>query len=73
MGSDDIHRDLRVYLAEVGNEPVGTATVMEMPNLTYGCAPREYLDSAQGPVGAPPPLPPPTPVDTGVPWKQPTK
>ncbi|MFF3442096.1 GNAT family N-acetyltransferase [Streptosporangium sp. NPDC002721] len=30
--------DLTVYLAEDDDQVVGTATLMTMPNLTYGCA-----------------------------------
>jgi GNAT superfamily N-acetyltransferase len=38
-------RDLTVYLAEVGGEPVGTATLLTMPNLTYGCAPTAFVEA----------------------------
>lgn len=56
--------DLTVYLAEVDGEPVGTATQMVMPHVTYDCAPTvhrgrrgHYRASAQGDrqrVAAPP-------------------
>ena len=45
MGSDDIHQGPRGQLGRGGNEPVGTATVMEMPNLTYGCAPAVFIEA----------------------------
>lgn len=41
MGS----RDLTVYLAEVDEQVVGTATLMTMPNLTYGCAPTAFVEA----------------------------
>jgi hypothetical protein len=31
--------DLTVHLAEIDGDPVGAATVMMMPNITYGCTP----------------------------------
>ena len=37
--------DLRVYLAEIGDEPVGTATMMVMPNITYDCAPTAFIEA----------------------------
>jgi len=37
--------DLTVYLAEIDGDPVGTATVMMMPNLTYGCAPTAFIEA----------------------------
>jgi GNAT superfamily N-acetyltransferase len=41
MGS----RDITVYLAEVDEQVVGTATLMTMPNLTYGCAPTAFVEA----------------------------
>lgn len=38
-------QDLTVYLAESGGEPVGTATVMVMPNVTYDCAPTAFVEA----------------------------
>ena len=38
-------RDLTVYLAEVEGEPVGTATLLTMPNLTYACAPTAFVEA----------------------------
>ncbi|WP_329426407.1 GNAT family N-acetyltransferase [Streptosporangium sp. NBC_01495] len=37
--------DLTVYLAEVDGQVVGTATMMTMPNLTYGCAPTAFVEA----------------------------
>ena len=37
--------DLRVYLAEVGGEAVGTATTIAMPNVTYACAPTLFIEA----------------------------
>jgi GNAT superfamily N-acetyltransferase len=37
--------DLTVYLAEVSDRAVGTATMMTMPNLTYGCAPTAFVEA----------------------------
>ncbi|MEU4830748.1 GNAT family N-acetyltransferase [Streptosporangium sp. NPDC023615] len=37
--------DLTVYLAEVDDQVVGTATLMTMPNLTYGCAPTAFVEA----------------------------
>ncbi|MDI2131296.1 GNAT family N-acetyltransferase [Yinghuangia seranimata] len=37
--------ELTVYLAEVDGEPVGTATLMVMPNVTYGCAPTAFVEA----------------------------
>lgn len=37
--------ELTVYLAESGGEPVGTATLMLMPNLTYACAPTAFVEA----------------------------
>ncbi|MGR6998831.1 N-acetyltransferase family protein [Yinghuangia aomiensis] len=37
--------ELTVYLAEVDGEPVGTATLMVMPNVTYGCAPTAFIEA----------------------------
>ncbi len=36
---------LTAYLAEVEGEPVGTATVVLMPNLTYECAPTAFIEA----------------------------
>ncbi len=36
---------LTVYLAEVDEQVVGTATLMVMPNLTYGCAPTAFVEA----------------------------
>lgn len=38
-------RDLTVYLAEIGGKVVGAATLMTMPNLTYGCAPTAFIEA----------------------------
>ncbi len=37
--------DLTVYPAEVNDRAVGTATMMTMPNLTYGCAPTAFIEA----------------------------
>ena len=37
--------DLSVYLAEVEDQVVGTATLMQMPNLTNGCAPTAFVEA----------------------------
>lgn len=37
--------DLIVYLADVGGVSVGTATIMDMPNVTYGCAPTMFIEA----------------------------
>jgi GNAT superfamily N-acetyltransferase len=37
--------DLTVYLAEVEDEPVGTATLMVLPNVTYDCAPTAFVEA----------------------------
>ncbi|MBJ7596329.1 MAG: GNAT family N-acetyltransferase [Candidatus Dormibacteraeota bacterium] len=37
--------DLTVYLAEISGETVGTATVITLPNLTYGCAPTAFVEA----------------------------
>jgi GNAT superfamily N-acetyltransferase len=37
--------DLTVYLAEVDDQAVGTATMMTMPNLTYSCAPTAFVEA----------------------------
>lgn len=37
--------DLTIYLAEVDGRPVGTATMMTVPNLTYGCAPTAFIEA----------------------------
>jgi GNAT superfamily N-acetyltransferase len=37
--------DLSVYLAEFGGVPVGTATLLVMPNLTYSCAPTGFIEA----------------------------
>ena len=36
--------DLIVYLATVDGEVVGTATTMQMPNVTYDCAPTLFVE-----------------------------
>jgi GNAT superfamily N-acetyltransferase len=38
-------RGLTVYLAEADGEAVGTATLLMMPNLTYGCAPTAFVEA----------------------------
>ena len=38
-------RDLTLYLADVDGEAVGTATLLMMPNLTYGCAPTAFVEA----------------------------
>ncbi|MER5645390.1 GNAT family N-acetyltransferase [Streptosporangium sp. NPDC002524] len=43
--------DLTVYLAEVDDRVVGTATLMTMPNLTYGCAPTAFVEAVVVTVG----------------------
>ena len=37
--------DLTVYLAELGSEPTGTATMMVMPNITYDCRPSAFIEA----------------------------
>lgn len=37
--------EMTVYLAERGGMPVGTATLMLMPNITYGCAPTAFIEA----------------------------
>jgi GNAT superfamily N-acetyltransferase len=37
--------DLTVYLAEVDGEPVGTATQLVMPHVTYDCAPTAFIEA----------------------------
>lgn len=34
-----------VYLAEIAGEPVGTATQMIMPNVTYDCLPTAFIEA----------------------------
>lgn len=36
---------LTVYLAEIDGDPVGTATAMTMPNLTYDCCPTTFVEA----------------------------
>lgn len=43
--------DLTVYLAEIDDRVVGTATLMTMPNLTYGCAPTAFVEAVVVAVG----------------------
>jgi GNAT superfamily N-acetyltransferase len=38
-------RDLTVYLAELDGHPVGTATLLVMPNVTYDCAPTAFVEA----------------------------
>ena len=38
-------RDLTVYLAEAAGEPIGTATLLTMPNLTYECASTAFVEA----------------------------
>ena len=35
---------LTVYLAEHRGRPIGTASMLLMPNLTYGCAPTAFVE-----------------------------
>ncbi len=37
--------DLTVYLAEIDGEAVGTATMMPLPNVTYGYAPTAFVEA----------------------------
>jgi len=37
--------DLTIYLAEQDAEPVGTATVLLMPHLTYDCSPTAFVEA----------------------------
>jgi ribosomal protein S18 acetylase RimI-like enzyme len=37
--------DLKVHLAEVGDEVIGAATTMMMPNITYDCAPTLFMEA----------------------------
>lgn len=37
--------DLAVYLAEIEDMPVGTASLLLMPNLAYGCAPTAFIEA----------------------------
>ncbi len=41
MGRDG----LSAYIATLDAEPVGTATVVLMPNLTYRCAPTAFIEA----------------------------
>lgn len=43
--------NLTVYLAEVNYQVVGTATLITMPNLTYGCAPTAFVEAVVVAVG----------------------
>ncbi|MEU4540273.1 GNAT family N-acetyltransferase [Streptosporangium sp. NPDC023825] len=43
--------DLTVYLAEIDEQVVGTATLMTMPNLTYGCAPTAFVEAVVVAIG----------------------
>ncbi|WP_434096192.1 GNAT family N-acetyltransferase [Streptosporangium roseum] len=43
--------DLTVYLAEVDGQVAGTATMMTMPNLTYGCALTAFVEAVVVAVG----------------------
>ena len=36
--------DLVVYLATIDREVVGNATTMQMPNVTYDCAPTLFIE-----------------------------
>lgn len=36
---------LTVYLAERDGQPVGTASMIVMPNLTYSCAPTAFIEA----------------------------
>jgi GNAT superfamily N-acetyltransferase len=38
-------QDLTIYLADHGTEPVGTATMLVMPHLTYDCAPTAFIEA----------------------------
>lgn len=37
--------NLIVYLAEFGDEPVGTASMILMPHITYGCRPSAFIEA----------------------------
>src|SRR5262249_32705224 len=37
--------NLTVYIADCNGQVVGTATVITMPNLTYGCAPTAFVEA----------------------------
>lgn len=37
--------DLTVYLASTDGSPVGTATAMVMPNVTYACFPTVFIEA----------------------------
>jgi GNAT superfamily N-acetyltransferase len=37
--------NLSVYCAEIDGELVGTATLLVMPNLTYGCEPTAFIEA----------------------------
>ncbi|MFD7844543.1 GNAT family N-acetyltransferase [Nocardia sp. NPDC059764] len=37
--------DLTVYLAEIDGKPVGTATQLVMPNVTYDCLPTAFIEA----------------------------
>ena len=37
--------DLTVYVAEVGDALVGTATALVLPNITYECAPTVFIEA----------------------------
>jgi GNAT superfamily N-acetyltransferase len=43
--------NLTVYLCEVDGKPVGTATLLVMPNLTYECAPTGFVEAVVVAVG----------------------
>lgn len=38
-------RDVTVYLAELDGRPVGTASLLVMPNVTYDCAPTAFIEA----------------------------
>jgi GNAT superfamily N-acetyltransferase len=37
--------DLTVYLAECDGEPIGTATLLILPNITYDCRPTAFIEA----------------------------
>jgi GNAT superfamily N-acetyltransferase len=37
--------DVTIYLAELGPEPVGTACLSVLPNLTYDCRPSAFIEA----------------------------
>lgn len=43
--------DLTVYLADIDGEVIATATLLTMPNLTYGCAPTAFVEAVVVAVG----------------------